>query len=141
MENDYIFLAVLAVLAVASWKITPRLIARVPFVDPGEVKRMLDAGEAEVVLDVRTEDQFNGKLGHIPGAVCLPFVLMPERLKGLESQMSQFKDEPVFVTCNTENVASHAARKLRKAGFAKVAVVRGGMRGWNRKGLPVERNG
>ena len=127
------------ILMVMAMRFLPRLIAGVPFVDPRDVKRMLDAGEAEVVVDVRSAGAFNGRLGHIPGAINLPFVDMAERLKELGPRMGTFKDEPVFVNCRTENVAAHGARRLKKAGFTKVAIVKGGMRAWKRKGLPIEK--
>jgi rhodanese-related sulfurtransferase len=140
IDFEEILLVAFVILLVMAMRIIPRLIARVPFVDPGEVKRMLDAGEAEVVVDVRSVGDFNGKLGHIPGAVSLPFVDMGERLKALGPEMERFKDEPIFVNCRTENIAAHGARRLKKAGFTKVAVVKGGMRAWKRKGLPIERD-
>ena len=138
--QDLSFL-VLAGLSFAVFKMLPRLIAGVPFVDPGDVKRMLDAGEAEVVVDVRSAGDFNGKLGHIPGAINLPLPDLTERLKQMTPDMEHLKYEPVFVNCRRENIAAHAARRLKKAGFIKVAVVKGGIKAWNRNGLPIERTG
>ena len=141
MDFQDLSILVLAVLSLAVFKMAPRLIAGVPFVDPREVKRMLDAGEAEVVVDVRNAATFNGKLGHIPGAISLPLPNLIARLNQMTPDMEQLKHEPVFVNCRTENTAAHAARRLKKAGFIKVAVVKGGIKAWNRNGLPVERTG
>ena len=141
MDFESLFILVLAVLSFAALKLAPRLIAGVPFVDPGDVKRMLDAGEADVVIDVRPAAAFNGKLGHIPGALSLPLPDLTERLKQMTPDMEHLKQEPVLVNCRTDNAAAHAARRLKKAGFTKVAVVKGGIKAWNRNGLPVERAG
>ena len=140
IDFEETLLIAVVILIVVAMRIIPRLIAGVPFVEAADVKRLLDAGEAEVVVDVRSAGDFNGKLGHIPGAINLPFVEIAERLKALGPELERFKDEPIFVNCRTENVAAHGARRLKKAGFTKVAIVKGGMRAWKRKGLPIEKD-
>jgi rhodanese-related sulfurtransferase len=140
VEQQYsdIFTVVLAVLAVVAWKFAPRLIAGVPFLDPGEVRRRLDAGELEVVIDVRSPGEYAGMPGHIPGAVNLPAGDIIPRLKALAQELEPSKQLPVVVTCGGEQRATHAIRSLKKAGFTNLAVLKGGMRAWKRIGLPMQ---
>ncbi len=116
----------------------PRLTAGVPFVDPQVLKMAMDEGYDPMVLDVRTEGEFTGKLGHVPGALN---ILAPDLRKRLEeggSELEELKGHPVFVMCRTENRAPRTARLLKKAGFTNIAIVKGGMSRWNREGLPTE---
>lgn len=139
-EQSETFLTIaLAVLAVAAWRYTPRLLAGAPFLDPGEVRAKLDSGEFEIVVDVRTPGEYGGKDGHIPGAVNLPFGELATRLKVIGPELEPYKDLPVVVTCANEQRSSHATRSLKRAGFRNLRVLKGGMRAWKRAGLPLER--
>ena len=65
----------LALALVAGIAFLPRLIRRLKrrrFIDATELKRRLDKGERPVLLDVRTEEEFLGPLGHISGAKNIP---------------------------------------------------------------------
>lgn len=137
-QNLVVNIALVA-LAFAFLKYMPRLTAwGIKFVDNSEVKAKLDASEDVVVIDVRTEGEFSGKTGHVPGAINLPLGNLNARLKELGEQLSPYKTLPVYVMCRTENRSSNAARSLRNAGFANLAVVKGGIKGWQRAGYPVE---
>lgn len=119
-------------------KYLPRLTAGVPFVDATEVKKLMDEGRDVVVIDVRTPGEFSGPLGHVPGSVNLTPTDLKDRIKLVAEKLEAYKDEPVFVLCRTENRAPSGARMLKQAGFTKVAIVKGGMAGWHRKGFPTE---
>jgi rhodanese-related sulfurtransferase len=132
----------LVVGALVLMKYMPRLLAfGIPFVDGAEVKAKMDRGEDVVVVDVRTEGEFTGKTGHVPGAVNLPLGDIRTRLNAVADEIGELKNHPVFLMCRTENRSTSAAKALRRAGFANVAVVKGGITGWNRAGLPVEGQG
>ena len=129
----------LVILAVLAMKYVPRWMAGVPFLDAPEVKRRLDEkGGDAVVLDVRTEREYGGRTGHIPGAVNLPVGDLTVRLQAVAGELETLKDHPVFVHCHNETRAARAARALRRAGFSDLSVIKGGIRGWMRHGLPVE---
>ena len=137
-QTQTLLTLVLAVLAIASFRFLPRILAGVPFLDAAEVKRRIDSGQAEVVVDVRTPSEYATRGGHIPGAVNMPLADVSVRLKTLGEELGPFKTLPVVVTCATEQRASHAVRMLKKAGFTNLSVLKGGMKSWKRAGYPME---
>lgn len=110
----------------------PRLIGRprrrgIEWIAPEEPRRRLDLGEAIDVLDVRGTDEFDGELGHVPGALNLPLHELEHGLDGLRGRAGG----GIAVVCRTNKRSAAAAETLRAAGFAAVTVPRGGMERWN----------
>ncbi len=121
----------LALLAAVAF--LPRLAARWrlgPTLTVGELKAMLDAGRQVLVLDVRGRDEFEGELGHVPGARNVPLDELPRRL----DELAERSGGPIAVVCRTDRRSAKAARVLAAAGFGDVRVVRGGMEAWRRAG-------
>ena len=87
------------------------------------------------MIDLRGPDEFNGSLGHIPAARNIPSGDLPASLKALESSQRQ----RVTLVCRTDKRSAQAAALLKQAGFADVAVLRGGMEQWNRAGFEIVR--
>lgn len=83
------------------------------------------------LVDVRETDEFDGELGHIPGATLIPLDQLVERSGELDS------DRPVVTVCRTGARSAQATVLLRKAGFSKLANLSGGMRAWNELGLAL----
>lgn len=117
----------------------PRLLRRLrgasARVEVTDLKRRLDAGEPITVVDVRGPDEFTGPLGHIREARNLPVDELPDRA----AELGHLVRRPVILVCRTDRRSARATEILRGAGFADVAVLRGGMEQWNRAGLPIER--
>lgn len=86
------------------------------------------------VIDVRGPDEFAGPLGHIAGALNLPLDALPARL----TEIKALADKPTILVCRTDKRSASAATILQGAGFADVAVLRGGMVQWNQSGRPIE---
>jgi hydroxyacylglutathione hydrolase len=61
--------------------------------------------------------------------------LSPERLAEIPA------DKPVVVQCQTGNRSAIGASILQANGFKQVINLLGGIRDWEKAGLPVERNG
>lgn len=81
------------------------------------------------VLDVRSQSEFVGELGHIAGALLVP-------LDDLRSRVSEIaKDKPVVVVCQTGRRAAMGTAILSKAGHTRVANLAGGMVRWRELGL------
>jgi len=79
----------LALALLAAVAFLPRLIRRLKgqrFIDPAELKRRLDNGEQLVLLDVRTEEEFFGPLGHIPAAKRIPVADLSREIEKMEMQ-------------------------------------------------------
>jgi|SRR5688572_16864565 glyoxylase-like metal-dependent hydrolase (beta-lactamase superfamily II)/rhodanese-related sulfurtransferase len=84
------------------------------------------------VLDVREPDEFNGPLGHIPGAQLLPLGSLEEKAELIE------KHTPVVAVCRSGARSARATLILGNAGFDKVANLSGGMLRWRAQRFPVE---
>ena len=86
-----------------------------------------------LVLDVRSADDYEGELGHIPGTRNIPL----EQLERHLPELSPYLEKPVALVCTTDRRSKTAAQILVKEGFADVHVVLGGMTQWNKDALPV----
>lgn len=111
-----------------------------PQLTPQMLKAKLDNEDDLLLLDVRGPEEFTGELGHIEGAVLVPLADLQGRLAALGEQLAGHKSTPVITICRTDNRSPKAAELLRKAGFANVAYLAGGMSRWKAEGLPVSKD-
>jgi len=84
------------------------------------------------IVDVREPDEFNGALGHVPGAMLIPLGMLLERKSALAPE------KPVVVVCRSGARSAQATVLLGKAGFEKVANLSGGMLRWRAQRFAVE---
>jgi glyoxylase-like metal-dependent hydrolase (beta-lactamase superfamily II)/rhodanese-related sulfurtransferase len=84
------------------------------------------------IVDVREPDEFNGPLGHVPGAVLIPLGKLSAKAEELE------KAKPLVVVCRSGARSAQATLMLGKAGFDKVANLSGGMLRWRAQRFPVD---
>ena len=84
------------------------------------------------IVDVREADEFNGPLGHLPGAKLIPLGKLSERGGEL------LADRPIVAVCRSGARSAQATVMLNKAGFAKVANLSGGMLRWRAQRFSVE---
>jgi len=87
---------------------------------------------AAQILDVREADEFDGPLGHIPGARLIPLGEIAERTGELDS------GKPIVAVCRAGGRSAQATTILRRAGFDRVANLAGGMLRWRSQLCPVE---
>ena len=99
-----------------------------------ELAGAVRAHNAPRIVDVRSAVEY--RRGHIPGAVHLPFWLLPFRAAALPLA----RDEAVVVYCGHGPRAQMARATLERHGFRRVILLRGHMRAWNQQKLPVERD-
>ncbi len=133
VQNGLIALALLAVVM-----LLPRLVARVrqgKQISIAELSEQLKDTHPPLVLDVRTEADFDGELGHIHNALNIPLEDLKQRLEELES----WRERSIMLVCTTDRRSVRAALLLVQQGFTEVHVVAGGMTQWNRDGLPTQR--
>jgi len=88
-------------------------------------------GREVQIVDVREPDEFDGSLGHVPGARLVPLGTLAARAGELS------KERPVVTVCRSGARSAQATVMLKKAGFAKVANLAGGMLRWRAQRLPV----
>lgn len=84
------------------------------------------------VLDVREPAEFDGPLGHLPGARRVPLGELAARLPSLA------RDHPWVVVCRSGTRSARATLMLSQAGIPDVANLSGGMLRWRAERLPVE---
>lgn len=99
-------------------------------VSPLEAVRLINDRHA-VVVDVRPPADY--KKGHILNALNLPQSKLGERLGELGKDTSR----PIVVYCALGGVAAQASHTLKKAGYAEVYPIKGGLNGWLTASLPV----
>lgn len=99
---------------------------------PAELRSKL--GKDALIVDVRSLDEFNGELGHIPGAQQMTF---GDDLTHFLQRHNR-KEEIIFV-CNSGRRSEQATRLSLKMGFNNVSNLLGGMLGWKALGLPIEK--
>lgn len=83
------------------------------------------------VIDVREPDEYTGALGHIDGAELVP----PDTV--LSASAGWDRERPLVAVCRSGGRSGRAALDLEKAGFKRVASMRGGMVQWRELRLPV----
>ncbi len=125
-------LLALALLAAVSF--LPRLIGRLRPGPKMEVSELRQQAGDVLILDVRSEKEFVGKLGHIHGALNIPVEELVQRVAELDA----YRERPIAIVCRTDVRSAKAALLLTKRGFSELHVVRDGMTAWNEAGYTVE---
>lgn len=95
-----------------------------------ELVMMINQNQA-LVLDVRDQGEYRS--GHIINSVNVPVASLKERVGEIE----KYKDKPVVVACKMGANSSAAGAILRKAGFARVCKLRGGVMEWRSMNFPL----
>ena len=99
-------------------------------IGPAELTGMINRDDA-LVVDLRPAGDF--AKGHIAGARNVQMSQFDPENK----QLAPAKALPVVLVCNVGQTASVAAKRLAKAGFAKVSVLEGGIQAWQGADLPL----
>lgn len=87
--------------------------------------------ETAVLIDVRTRNDY--QRSHILGAMNIVESELLTDLKRLE----KYKDKQLIIIDAAGQKAHGIALKLKKQGFAEVAMLSGGMQAWLAEGLPI----
>lgn len=98
-------------------------------VRPGELTALINNDNA-LVLDLSASGDF--EKGHIPGSRNLAGKFDPKH-----KLLAGATDRPVVLVCRSGQTAPGAAAQLKKAGFAKVYVLEGGVGAWQAADLPL----
>jgi rhodanese-related sulfurtransferase len=84
-----------------------------------------------LIVDLRPANDF--KRGHLLHAINVPVAKLDERV----SDLGKDKARPLVLYCALGAVASQAAAKLKKLGFAEPYPLKGGLNAWVAASLPV----
>jgi sulfur dioxygenase len=84
------------------------------------------------LVDVREPEEFEGPLGHVPGARLMPLGSLAERAGELA------RDRPIVTICRAGGRSAQAVVILQRAGFTELANLAGGMLRWRARGCTAE---
>lgn len=101
-------------------------------ISPSELSGRIDAGNAPLILDVRTVREYEA--GHIPGSVNIPHT----ELSGRISELASNRNEEIVVHCQSGPRAGIAQSILSRSGFTKIRELQGHMQQWKARGYPIE---
>ena len=123
--------------------ITRLLRGNVIYIEPKDLDEKIKSGEDLLMIDIRPGIDFTDMLGHIDGAVSLPYDILKTKLMETADQLAGFKDTPVVIIgLRDENKVFYAYKMLRDRGFSNVSILNYGLSQWMRQQYPtVERNG
>jgi S1-C subfamily serine protease/rhodanese-related sulfurtransferase len=105
-------------------------------IEVGELLALLDAPDAPAVVDARPRAVYARSPYRIPGARHLP----PEDLGSGVAELGIDFERRVVAYCASpdERTSARVAQRLRRLGYRRVQVLRGGMGSWLGAGLPLE---
>jgi rhodanese-related sulfurtransferase len=123
------------------WLIALALVSGVALVFPNLQRRgdkvsllqatqLINQGKT-VVVDVRESQDFAA--GHLRDAKNIPLKDLASRV----SELDKFKAKTVIAVCQAGAQSAKAASQLKKAGFAQVVSLDGGLTAWQAQGLPL----
>jgi len=84
------------------------------------------------IIDVRSEDEFTGELGHIPGAKLIVLDRLDTCIKDLP------QDKPIVFICRSGMRSAKATKMAIDAGLNDTYNMKGDMLAWNENDLETE---
>ncbi len=85
-----------------------------------------------VFLDIRDDEAYSK--AHIVGAIHATI----DTLKSNTKMLNKHKEAPIIIYCDNGVTAKSAYQLLKKEGFSKVYVLKGGLKSWRAEKLPVD---
>lgn len=86
-----------------------------------------------LVLDVREQGEYDS--GHLINSLLIPSPQLKERVGELE----KYRTRPIVVVCRSGARAAHITSWLGKQGFKETYLLAGGVKAWQKTGLPLEK--
>ncbi len=131
MDSSLVSSIAIMVVLFLSFRMLPRLIAGVPFVEPVDVVKHLEKDKEAVLIDVRTPEEFKQE------RATESINVQPYEFGENIEEKRAYLDNHIFVICQSSQRAAMAAKQLKKYGFINVRVVKGGLIRWKKRNLPV----
>ena len=132
LNNIWLVLAAVVSGGILLWPLINRRLSGAAEVGAMEAVQLLNRKNA-VMIDVREAADFGA--GHAPNARNIPLAQLATRIGELE----KFKNRPAVIVCQTGGRSHTATALLKKAGFADVVVLSGGIGAWQQANMPVEK--
>jgi rhodanese-related sulfurtransferase len=104
-----------------------------PVIAPSEALARITQDSLVIVIDVRTQAEFDSPSGHVRGSILLPVQELEDRI----AELAPYKARTIIAVCRSGNRSGKATQILREHGFEAFNMT-GGMNRWNAEGLPVQ---
>jgi rhodanese-related sulfurtransferase len=114
------------------WSIFGNRMRGVKDVDVAEALQLINHKNA-LVLDVREDAEY--KAGHLLNAKWIPLGKLGDRIGELE----RYREQNIVVVCRSGQRSASACALLGKQGFAQAYNLEGGVMGWQKSNLPLEK--
>ena len=104
-------------------------------IHPLELEARMEANELVEILDLRPRCEFEKR--HVPGSHSIPFSEFDAEtlVHSRELPLS----EPLYLISERGDHAQIAAENMERRGLDNLVVVEGGIQGWERNGLSLDR--
>jgi membrane protein DedA with SNARE-associated domain/rhodanese-related sulfurtransferase len=107
---------------------------RMAQISVSELCKMIDAGAAPLIVDVRSSTALGLEPRRIPGALHVPLLEVEQYVRDLPRD----REIVAYCTCPNEASAAQVARLLIDNGFKKVRPLHGGLDAWIAAGYAVD---
>jgi len=114
------------------WSVFGNRIRGIKEVNSAEALQLINHKNA-LILDVREESEY--KSGHILNSKWIPLGKLAQRIGELE----RYREQSIVVVCRSGNRSASACSTLGKQGFTQAYNLSGGVMGWQKSNLPLER--
>lgn len=115
------------------WFETRTVVGGIVKIDGQDLVHLINRENATVV-DIRDKGTFQE--GHIIGAMNLPTAVVTEKTKKLQ----KLKNKVLVIVCPNGQASLKIAQQLKKEGFEKLYILKGGMAAWKSISLPLEKS-
>lgn len=131
-RNPILSLALAGLTLAIVWTELGRLTRGFKALRPAQLTGLLNRDNA-LLVDLSSSGDF--EKGHIAGARNIA----PSQFDPESKELAKVRDLPVVVACRNGQASLAAARRLKKAGFANVYWLEGGIAAWQQADLPLVR--
>lgn len=133
LSEHYILSSAFAVLSVLLvWSFIAPTVQGFAELNTSDAVKEMNAGNV-VLLDVRSENEFLA--GHVINSINIPLNYLEKRILELEKH----KQSRLIVICQSGARSKQACATLKKAGFANLASLSGGVMAWQHDKLPLHK--
>ena len=109
-------------------------VLRMARINVDELYKLMGAGEAPLIVDVRSPTALTLEPRRIPGAVHVPLLQVEQHLRDFPRD----REIVAYCTCPNEASAAQVAKLLMNNGFRKVRPLYGGLDAWIAAGYAVD---